>query len=122
MRDGQRTREYLHRLVWTAFKGDIPIGYEINHKDGDKLNNNRLSNFELLTRSDNMKHCFKNLSPSLRRVQGVAHHKAKLTPEKVIEIRRLRAAGVAQKGIAEQFGVSKSSIRLIILRKNWAHV
>lgn len=44
----------VHRLVWLAHKGPIPDGFTVEHKDGVRLNN-RLSNFELLTSSDNVK-------------------------------------------------------------------
>lgn len=42
----------VHRLVWLAHKGPIPEGFTVEHKDGDRLNN-RLKNFELLTKGDN---------------------------------------------------------------------
>lgn len=45
----------IHRLVWLCFKGSIPEGLQINHKDNDKTNN-RIVNLELLTASDNIKH------------------------------------------------------------------
>lgn len=43
---------YVHRLVWETFKGEIPDGYEIDHIDGD-TSNNSLSNLQLLTRREN---------------------------------------------------------------------
>lgn len=49
---------YLHRLVWLAYKGDIPEGYEIDHKDDDKSNCDLL-NLQLLTRKQNMDKCHK---------------------------------------------------------------
>jgi hypothetical protein len=36
-----------HILVWRHFKGTIPKGMEIHHKDGDKLNN-EIDNLELI--------------------------------------------------------------------------
>lgn len=50
-------KSLLHRLMWTAFNGEIPDGYEINHKDCNKLNN-MLYNLELVTHSDNLKHAY----------------------------------------------------------------
>lgn len=47
----------LHRVVWEVFKGSIPRGMEINHKDGNK-NNPSLSNLELVTRRENCIHAF----------------------------------------------------------------
>lgn len=46
--------QYVHRLVWKLFNGEIPEGYEINHIDGNK-SNNKLSNLELMTREENCK-------------------------------------------------------------------
>ncbi len=46
-------RTYLiHRLVWQAFKGEIPEGLEIDHIDGNK-SNNRLDNLRLVTHQHN---------------------------------------------------------------------
>lgn len=39
---------YIHRLVWEAFVGEIPKGYIVHHKDGNKQNNS-LSNLKLLS-------------------------------------------------------------------------
>lgn len=35
---GQMTLFYLHRLVYQAFLGEIPTGFEIDHIDGDRTN------------------------------------------------------------------------------------
>jgi len=45
--------QYVHRLVWQAFRGEIPKGLEIDHMDGN-TSNNFLSNLQLLTRRDNI--------------------------------------------------------------------
>jgi len=51
---------YEHRLVWEYFNGAIPSGLEINHKDGNRQNN-ELKNLELVTRSENIKHSYEVL-------------------------------------------------------------
>ena len=37
----------MHRFVWVCEKGEIPKGYHIHHKDGDKSNNS-IDNLELI--------------------------------------------------------------------------
>lgn len=48
----------IHRLIIETFVGKIPKGLEINHKDGDKTNNN-LYNLETVTHIENMRHAYK---------------------------------------------------------------
>lgn len=49
----QRLWRRGHRLVWETFVGKIKSGYEIDHIDGDR-HNNQLSNLRVVTRSENM--------------------------------------------------------------------
>lgn len=51
-KDGKRKCLYVHRLVWIAFNGPIPEGYEINHIN-ECCTDNRLDNLNLLTRREN---------------------------------------------------------------------
>lgn len=54
----KHTNILVHRAVAEVFLGPCPVGYEVNHLDGDKLNP-RLDNLEYLTRSENSKHALK---------------------------------------------------------------
>lgn len=56
----RRGTKYVHRLVATAFLGEIPQGMTINHKDGDK-SNNRIENLEIVTYRENHLHAFRVL-------------------------------------------------------------
>ena len=59
MKNNKNKNCRLHRLVAEAFL-DNPNNYnDINHKDGNKENNN-INNLEYCTKSYNMKHAFKN--------------------------------------------------------------
>ena len=49
----QRLWRRGHRLIYQTFVGKIKQGYEIDHIDGNK-HNNELKNLRMITRSDNM--------------------------------------------------------------------
>jgi hypothetical protein len=52
---GKRTNLYVHRIVCRAFNGDKPgNNFSVNHKNGNK-EDNRASNLEWITISDNLK-------------------------------------------------------------------
>ncbi len=57
--NGKIINIYAHRVILLYFNGDIPKGFESNHKNNIK-NSNRLSNLEVVTRSENMLHAYKN--------------------------------------------------------------
>jgi hypothetical protein len=47
----------IHRVVWEAFCGEIPIGYELDHKNNVR-DDNRINNLQLLTKSQNNKKAY----------------------------------------------------------------
>lgn len=58
-KDGTARRERVHRLVGQAFIPNPDNLPQINHKDGNKLNNN-VENLEWVDNSQNMLHAYEN--------------------------------------------------------------
>jgi len=98
-----------HRLVWEAANGPIPCELQINHKDLNKQNN-RLSNMELTTGAENIRHSYANGRPApwskIDRKTATWREKPMVSPETAALIREARASGVIYREIAERFGVS----------------
>lgn len=57
-KDSKRTTKKVHRLVADAFLPQDPQRPDINHKDGNR-ENNEVTNLERCTKSENMKHAYK---------------------------------------------------------------
>jgi hypothetical protein len=76
----------VHRLVAKAFKRPVPGMDEVNHDDGDKLNNNHW-NLSWTDRLGNMKHA---MDTGLRSfASGEKHGMCKLTDDQIAQIRSL---------------------------------
>ena len=58
-KEGKQRHFKVHRLVWLAWQGDIPSGYQINHKDDNK-SNPCLMNLYLGTQKENISDCVLN--------------------------------------------------------------
>jgi hypothetical protein len=104
----------IHTLVAKAFVPNIQNKETVNHIDGNKQNNYFL-NLEWLTSRENHIHATQiGLIAKHER-----HNKAKLNKAKVISIRQQLLLGSTCQNIANQFGVTKSTISRIGLNKLW---
>ena len=56
-RENKQEEKRVHILVANAFIGANQEGLQVNHKDGNKTNNN-VTNLEYCTQSENMKHAY----------------------------------------------------------------
>jgi len=45
--------KFIHRMTWEFYNGPIPKGFDIHHKDGNKMNNH-ISNLECLSHSKHL--------------------------------------------------------------------
>lgn len=108
----------VHRLVATHFISNPSQKAYVNHKDGNKFNNN-IENLEWTTPSENKLHAVKNnLTHSPR---GNKHWAAKLTEKQVIKM-RLERSHKKLKNIAKEYKVSIQLVSDILNRKRWKHI
>lgn len=108
----------VHSLVGEYFvhKKESTKRLVINHKDGNKLNNHE-GNLEWVTDYENVRHA---VDTGLMNFKGENHHYAKLTKEKVIEMRRLRNEDkLTHEEIAKRFGVCRRQAGDVINGVNW---
>lgn len=116
---GIRKKKSIHRGVAIAFLSNPYNKEQVNHIDGNKLNN-RLDNLEWSTSSENQKH---SIRACLRSAKGEKNSQNKLTEKEVNEIRGLLIDGkLAQLCIARIYNVSPSTISSIKHNKSWTHL
>lgn len=107
----------VHRAVMLTFVGDSKL--EVNHKDGNKQNNN-LSNLEYVTTKENIQHFWRTGNIPDRK--GSKSKTAILNEEDVLQIRELLKKGISQRQLGKKFGVHYSTIRKIATRQTWSHI
>ena len=119
-KNGLKETILIHRIIALIFIGPCPKGKQINHKDGNKLNNN-LENLEYCTPSENAIHSYNVLGKQAARGERV--NTAKLTEKQVIEIRqRYIQENISQRELGVIYGVKQGPINKIISRKTWKHI
>lgn len=100
---GQET-VFVHRLVARAFCNGYEDSLQVNHKDGDKLNNNA-DNLEWVTHSQNIKHSFDALGK-----KSPSHYAMKVPVEDIPTIQERRNRGETFQSIADDYGVTHGAI------------
>lgn len=104
----------LHRLVAETFIPNPLNLPQVNHIDGNKLNNN-VSNLEWCTNEYNMQHAVENnLRPN-----GESCFLSKLKEEDVKDILKSK---FSTSSLAKKFNVNYSTIKSITNRFTWKHV
>ena len=105
----------VHRIVAKAFIPNPNKHRQVNHLDGNKLNNT-VSNLEWCSPSYNMLHAFHNHIIQPRpRIQ-------KLTESQVLDIRKELRQGTSHALLAQKYGVTQTHISNINTNRVWAAV
>ena len=106
--DHRRVCKSAHRVVAEAFLPNPMNLREVNHKDGNKLNN-RLENLEWCSSSENRIHS-----------RDMGLQKYKINMEIADEIRKLRVEyKYSHTKLGEIFGIKKTQVGYILNNKRW---
>lgn len=108
----------VHRLVAIAFIPNPENLPQVNHKDGNKLNNS-VENLEWISNENNIKHAHENNLRANSYRKGELHPGARLTED---DVRQIRSTPGTHKSVGEKFGIDFTTVSKIKLRKLWPHI
>jgi hypothetical protein len=118
-----KSKKYrAHRLAWTLHNGREPkAGLLILHSCDRPscVNPNHLREG---TDHDNMQDCMTRKRHRPVPQPGEAHPRVKLNNQAVRDIRKRVASGESRVALAREYGVTRSRVAQIYLRKGWKHV
>lgn len=122
----KKTYKRVHRLVAIAFIPNPENKKFVNHKKGIKTDN-RVSELEWVTQSENEKHAYKNglKKPNIDnvKIRGVSNFNSKLTESDVVEIRDLYKKGISVSKIQNIFNnMTLQSIYGIVKMNTWKNI
>ena len=121
-KDGKSKTFRVHRIIYEALVGDIPIDLQINHKDFNR-SNNKVSNLEVTTREENVRHSLQNtLRANAYDENGnrISKGNSKINREIAEEIRTIYATkDVTYKELAKIYGIKRSAVGNIVTGKSW---
>ena len=104
----------VHRVVYETFIGEIPKGLEINHIDNIK-SNNHISNLEAVTKSENLKHRYKNMD----KIDGENNPMSFLKNEDILDIYDMIKKGENNITISEKYTIHHRYVSSIRSGKRW---
>lgn len=108
----------IHRLVAITFILNLESKLEVNHIDGNKLNNH-INNLEWCTNRENIEHAVKI---GLSNFVGENNPRATISESEVIRIKEFINFGLKTCSIRRLTGISESKIQMIRDGKAWRHV
>jgi len=101
---------FIHQIVAWTYLDNFENKPQINHKDGNKLNNN-VSNLEWVTNQENRDHAVKT---GLHATRKTGLGKIKL--DQIPELKKLAELGYSQRKIGKIFGVCQQTVSKILVK------
>ena len=118
-KEGKSRGFLIYRLVAKAFIPNPDNKPEVNHIDGNRMNNH-ISNLEWSTRSENEKHAYDTGLYISRK--GNEHPMSKLSETDINRMKNLLSEGKSKKDISKVFNVSYSHVCKIFKGTTWKHL
>jgi hypothetical protein len=105
-KNGKYTQRYVHRLIGKGFLKNKKNKETINHKDGNKSNND-IKNLEWATYKENERHKLLNFGNkiTLRHAQEIK--------------KKYKTGSYTQKQLANEYGLDQTYISKITLNRAW---
>ena len=116
-KEGKSKKYMVHALVAAAFIGPRPEGAWVLHGPAGNKDNSVL-NLSYGSPQDN----YWDRKRDGTLLHGEKNYQAKLTEEKVRQIRHLHRQGESQYALGKRFDVSSGTIKYVLDRKSWKHV
>lgn len=110
-------RDYVHRVSFRYYFGEIPEGVVVMHKCDNTLCVNP-DHLQLGT----YKHNMQDAATKGRMTRGESHHAAVLTEDQVQAIRRMLMAGKSTRVVAFKFRIGLTTVKHIRNNDNWKHL
>jgi len=114
-KNGEIKRHFIHRIVAMAFHENPQNKPQVNHINGNKLDNS-VNNLEWVTRSENQLH---SIRIGLRHTRGEKNSQSKLNRNTVLEIYN---SNETLSELSLKYNVSKSTICDIKRGYSWTHI
>ncbi|UXQ88921.1 HNH homing endonuclease [Bacillus phage Thurquoise] len=114
----------VHQILAVLLFGEACIGKQVNHKNGNKLDNSE-KNLEAITQLENIHHAIETglYENSLENIKlyGESHGRSKLTEDEVREI-RFNSDGISTAELSRRYSVDRKTVRQIRQGITWKHI